>query len=292
MRLLFVPLAAAIFAFGLVTAATELIGDEPIATSQATGIVWADRVFPTKHDFEGWLKSRGASYEAWSARHPAAARAFEPVGASGTAAGPAQTQDHSTLAVGLVIVSVLGLLALLSALRLRSPRPAYARRSRYGTRPTRPDLRRPATGRVAIERLLVSSVSSARGAGTVLRRRIADRRPSGEGADAVEYEPQPVRTKAPARKRRNPLVVLRQLAPHRALSARPVAKSLAASRGAWGEIAERVVVRRGRHGEYSAQYETIFSHEVIRRYAPEIAWCVTSILLAVAVGASIAIYLN
>jgi hypothetical protein len=42
----------------------------PAPTMQATSIVWNDRVFQSPAELARWLRSRGATYTAWSEQHP------------------------------------------------------------------------------------------------------------------------------------------------------------------------------------------------------------------------------
>jgi hypothetical protein len=54
--------------------AVRLVSDDPVvAGTRAAGLVWAERVFTSKREFASYLRSRGASYDAWAARHPGAA---------------------------------------------------------------------------------------------------------------------------------------------------------------------------------------------------------------------------
>jgi hypothetical protein len=251
-RLIFVPLAAAGFAFGLATAATKLIKAEPTFTPAPTSIVWADRVYSTKHDLSAWLKSRGATYEVWSARHPGDAQILERSGpptptapaapsapARQTGSAPSQS-DHMTLAIGVVIGSLLGLIALLTAVRFR--RLQFAGRTQSVPASRRLTLRRRRAG------LVPRSVIARLGAGW---------RSSSRGAWA-------------------------------GLSA-----TVAASRGAWAELEARVGTRhRIDGGAGTVEYAAALSSQAIRRHVPEIAWCLTVLLLALVIGASIALYLK
>jgi len=76
MRALLILLLVPSFALGLVTGATRVVGQPTPPVAQASGFVWADRVFVSGHDLDGWLKSRGSSYEQWAARHPGLAETF------------------------------------------------------------------------------------------------------------------------------------------------------------------------------------------------------------------------
>jgi len=51
----------------------------PPATTTPLAIIWADRVFSSRTDLAGWLKSRGAAYAHWAVRHPHARDTLEGV---------------------------------------------------------------------------------------------------------------------------------------------------------------------------------------------------------------------
>jgi hypothetical protein len=44
--------------------------------STARSVVWANRVFLTRHSLSHWLHVRGVAYSVWAERHPLAARAM------------------------------------------------------------------------------------------------------------------------------------------------------------------------------------------------------------------------
>ena len=68
--LLLAPCLAAALAFG----ATRAVKDDPVtATTAATSVVWASRVFTSRQELAGWLETRGARYQRWALRHPKAA---------------------------------------------------------------------------------------------------------------------------------------------------------------------------------------------------------------------------
>ena len=108
------------FSLGLIAGATHLVGPlEPSA--QQTNLVWSNRVFTTRRDFETWLASRGSNYELWSQRHPVAARHFDD--ASRSLATNASSQDsgrqaQSGTALLIAIISCSVLLAMLVLPRL------------------------------------------------------------------------------------------------------------------------------------------------------------------------------
>jgi hypothetical protein len=125
MRALAILCVVPAFSLGLIAGVTHLVGPlEPSA--QQTNLVWSNRVFTTRSDFETWLASRGSNYELWSQRHPAAARHFDD--ASRSLATNASVQDsrrraQSGSALLIAIISCGVLLALLALPRfLRSAR--------------------------------------------------------------------------------------------------------------------------------------------------------------------------
>ena len=110
------------FSLGLIAGVTHLVGPlEPSA--QQTNLVWSNRVFTTRREFETWLASRGSNYELWSQRHPVAARHFDD--ASRSLATNASSQDsgrqaQSGTALLIAIISCSVLLAMLALPRLVS----------------------------------------------------------------------------------------------------------------------------------------------------------------------------
>jgi len=138
------------FSLGLIAGVTHLVGPlEPSA--QRTNLVWSNRVFTTRKDFEIWLASRGSNYELWSQRHPVAAHHFDDASrslASNSATKHSTVHVQSGVALAIAIISFAVLLAMLiltryvrsarflwdppTGLRVRrsSPRVAAA----YGTR--------------------------------------------------------------------------------------------------------------------------------------------------------------
>jgi hypothetical protein len=103
------------FSLGLIAGVTHIVGPlEPSA--QRTNLVWSNRVFTTRQDFETWLASRGSNYELWSQRHPVAARHFDVASRSLAASASAQDsrrQSRTALLIAMISCSVfLVLLAL------------------------------------------------------------------------------------------------------------------------------------------------------------------------------------
>jgi hypothetical protein len=248
-RILFIPLAAAGFAFGLVTAAIALIGDPSQAAERPTALVWADRVFSTKQGFAAWLESRGGTYEAWADRHPAAVAVLDPE--ARTAAAPTHStplrrtaatralhgaSGDSGVAIGLIVGSVLGLLALLLMVRLgpvRLPR-RHVRRRHWRKRP--PGL---TPVKVGTRRL---------GAGSLGAVRAAASGRSGRGLttpDEAGAPKSPPSATLPLRERWIPQLGLHRVRLPQATVAKAVANSLAASRGAV-RAAASVLSRNGR----------------------------------------------
>jgi hypothetical protein len=112
------------FSLGLIAGVTHIVGPlEPSA--QRTNLVWSNRVFTTRKDFETWLASRGSNYELWSQRHPVAARHFDAASQSlATSASAQDSRRQSRTALLIAIISCSVLLALLALPRL-------ARSARY-----------------------------------------------------------------------------------------------------------------------------------------------------------------
>jgi hypothetical protein len=71
-------LAVVLAPIGIVMTTTD---DDPVQApepvTEVTPVVWAGRVFVDRAGVERFLKSRGADYEAWAARHPIAASRLE-----------------------------------------------------------------------------------------------------------------------------------------------------------------------------------------------------------------------
>lgn len=122
------------FSLGLIAGVTHIVGPlEPSA--QQTNLVWANRVFTTKSDFETWLASRGSNYELWSQRHPVAARHFDVASRSlATSASAQDSRRQSRTALLITIISCSVLLAMLAL-------PGLVRSVRYLLEPPRAGLR-------------------------------------------------------------------------------------------------------------------------------------------------------
>jgi hypothetical protein len=150
------------FSLGLIAGVTHVVGPIDTVASQQTSLVWSNRIFPTRGDFETWLVSRGSNYELWAARHPAAARHFEDRSTQSLATGssPQSSTPHVRSMKALLIAAgsfaaLLAMLALASfvrsarflldppkiGLRFRGPPPMAARaplRARVRERAPRP----------------------------------------------------------------------------------------------------------------------------------------------------------
>lgn len=122
------------FSLGLIAGVTHIVGPlEPSA--QQTNLVWANRVFTTKSDFETWLASRGSNYELWSQRHPVAARHFNL--ASRSLAASASAQDSGRQSRTALLITIISCSVLLAMLAL----PGLVRSVRYLLEPPRAGLR-------------------------------------------------------------------------------------------------------------------------------------------------------
>ncbi len=147
------------FSLGLIAGVTHLVGPlEPSA--QRTNLVWSNRVFTTRKDFETWLASRGSNYELWSQRHPVAARHFDDASRSLAASESAQnTRRQSRTALLITIISCSVLLAMLAL-------PKLVRSARYLLAPPKAvvRLRGPPP-------MIVAAVASKSGAGVRAPRR-------------------------------------------------------------------------------------------------------------------------
>lgn len=106
----------------------------PGAEPETTVVIWGGEEHRTRASLEAWLRERGASYEVWAERHPAAAARLEsaPGGAEptpvvpepgrGDAAAPAAEAKWTTLP-GLLVLGVfaLGIVLLLAGGLFASP---------------------------------------------------------------------------------------------------------------------------------------------------------------------------
>lgn len=169
-RALAVLVLAPAFALGAVAGAVGIVGRPAQPAQRADSLVWAERVFPTRHSFDTWLRARGASYTTWAQRHPSARVVFdsrhERALLEAAPARPAKvarrTYGHSWI-VALIAVVSLALLVALYALRSRLTRPAVRNPWRHRVKPTaRPRPRRPATQLAVPDwRILATSATAA-----------------------------------------------------------------------------------------------------------------------------------
>jgi hypothetical protein len=62
-------------------------GHAIVPTTRPNSVVWGDRVFGSRNELAGWLRSRGGSYVVWRAAHPRASVVLEPAAPRATARG-------------------------------------------------------------------------------------------------------------------------------------------------------------------------------------------------------------
>jgi hypothetical protein len=65
-------------------------------TGRATAVVWGDRVFGSRAKLAAWLHARGATYKAWSRKHPVAGAVIEHRPVKLAARRPAPTRRAHT----------------------------------------------------------------------------------------------------------------------------------------------------------------------------------------------------
>jgi hypothetical protein len=129
-RALAVLVLAPAFALGAVAGAVGIVGRPAQPTQRADSLVWAERVFPTRHSFETWLRARGASYATWALRHPSARVVFDGKNVRVLSGAPParpteatrRTYGHSWIVAVIAGVSI-ALLVALYAFRSRLARP-------------------------------------------------------------------------------------------------------------------------------------------------------------------------
>ena len=122
------------YAFGFFSAAAAVLVVAVVwfgtQTREEPGLLWGNRVYSSKQDFERYLKTKSLSYKTWVARHPGGAP-WEPdqitIGAV-TLRASTETREawvvRLPLAALALIMSVAGTLLLLRALRRVTPRVA------------------------------------------------------------------------------------------------------------------------------------------------------------------------
>lgn len=77
------------------------------------GLLWGNRVYTTKQEFQGYLRSKGLSYKIWLARNPGAAPwepAVERHEATAAAAGESSRSPLVPAGLGMVLGSVFSFL--------------------------------------------------------------------------------------------------------------------------------------------------------------------------------------
>jgi hypothetical protein len=111
--LLTVPCAVALV-FALT--ASQLTGgpSKPAARAPAQGIVWNNRVFFSREELAKWLRSRGVSYDVWSAKHPRPTLVVPPP--KHAAKSRFHLPSPHTVLVGVGAAGLVVALALLSVL--------------------------------------------------------------------------------------------------------------------------------------------------------------------------------
>jgi hypothetical protein len=268
------------FALGLATAAGEFTrGDVPVH-GQPSSIVWGDRVYSNKQDLAVWLRSRGASYWRWAGRHPAAAEILEGSRTRAVADRPKRArsarlaaapdrapESHTTLAIGLVLASTLGLAALVVSVRGRRPRGAPARPGPHRRAEARhgetSGWNEPASRRMPKAARLEKLRTASREARVAFGSRVRS------SAAAVGHES----------------LFLRKYL--RMPSAERLKELWTASREARAAVGRRVGQSAAAGG-----HESILAREYLRHHTRDVAMYVASVLLAIVVGASLALYMN
>ena len=129
MRALAVLVLAPAFALGAVAGAVGIVGKPLQQTQKPDSLVWAGRVFATEHSFDKWLRARGASYAAWAGRHPSTAAVFAMPGERRLAATSVARSTHRTKGHWLLagVVAAAALVFLLAAAAGGTRRPARER---------------------------------------------------------------------------------------------------------------------------------------------------------------------
>jgi hypothetical protein len=303
-RVILTLLIAPGFAFGFVAAAGELMKPTPAVSAEPTSLVWGDRVFSHRRELAGWLQARGTSYKDWAALHPAASSVFDGSGTPSVAKGPATStrraasarpvpaeSKQTALAIGVAVASLLGVLGLFATLRLRRPRARAGASRRSVTSSTRGKPRRGrvqlVNARATIAGSTASAITSTRRGLAALEQRVAAQRAATTATAHATTLRWPVHLHALAHKRHS---LVHGLARPLIGAARVVERTLFALRGA----SERRRAARAdeAYDRSVTEYNAILARGALRRRAPDIALYVTSVLLAVVVGASLALYLN
>jgi len=168
------------FSLGLIAGVTHLVGPlEPSA--QRTNLVWSNRVFTTRKDFETWLASRGSNYELWSQRHPVAARHFDDASRSLAARASGQDSRRRAQSSAALLIATISCSVFLVMLAL----PRLVRSARYLLEPRKTDLRL----RGPPSTIVAAVASKSRAGARAPRRRHGPGRPrSGLLPEAVRFD--------------------------------------------------------------------------------------------------------
>jgi hypothetical protein len=274
-RVAFILTLAAGFAFGLVAVGANLVGRAVPDVQQPTAVVWADRVFTSRHDLALWFAARGSNYGVWAIRHPALARRFEIRLSNSTTGGleaqsagmtdrkAGDTRSTLLLIIGSISLAISFAVGVLQALRRAVPH----RRLELATLGRR--IR--AAPALRISAVRARSLSRAR----------AHPRGQPNGLHRPANGP-PVMELGKLRAALSPLLSVPLSVP----------RLFVAPRIPWRKGSDRLV-RLVRAGGGSARIAArAVSNRHFRHSLMSIAWYVTTGLLAFAVGAWIAIYLK
>ena len=306
MRVILTLLIAPGFAFGFVAAAGELMKPTPAVAAEPTSLVWGDRVFSHRRELAGWLQARGASYKDWAALHPAGS-SVDGSGTRSVAKGPATStrqpgsarpvpaeSKQTALALGVAVASLLGVLGLFATLRLRRPHaragPSRPRRTPSTQGKPRLGVRLVNAG-ATIAASTASAITGTRRGWAALEQRVAGQRAATAATAHATTLRWPVHLHALAHRRRS---LVHGLARFLMGAAGVVKRTLFSLSGAWVVALERRRAARAdeAYDRSVTDYDPIFARGALRRHAPDIALYVTSVLLAVVIGASLALYLN
>ena len=261
----------------------------------AHGIVWAGQTFATRAQFARWLRSEGTTYRAWARSHP-------------VEAGLVPRQDHSGWGPGVfaVIAAFLGALALGVALvRRRWPESGAATAHLIEVMGVRGAAAIGAgartTGRWAAPRARRSMAIAAAGASSARRRTGASTRHLIEvmrpkGGPATEARGRRTGRWAAPRPRRSIAVAAAGASSDRRRTAAST-RHLIGVRRLRGAAAREARHRgaRPRGAALTAKrltaLATVAAFNVHRR-RPELAWYVTTALLAAGMGIIVTVWLN
>jgi hypothetical protein len=110
----FASLCAALVAPGASAAAPRAAVEDP---PEEIVVIWGGEEHRTRQSLEAWLNTRGASYELWAERHPAAAERIEsapgsvapPAATSVRGASPPPAEPKWSTPAGRLVLGLLGL---------------------------------------------------------------------------------------------------------------------------------------------------------------------------------------